>query len=168
MKKIAILLNFLLIFGVFFGAAAQNTMPVMEGTDVKAIAKKGKEFGLSEAFGDEDFGHGTKMKSLTNDSYTLMIDIIYSSRSGEILCANVITSPLASASLQRDFILGMADVLCPPNDVGEVEKWINKNIGKEISEEINGFDYALSLGPKNNLLYDVGMSGWEEWDMSLN
>lgn len=168
MKRIALALSFLLIFVVAIGTSAQNAMPVLEGTDIKTIAKKAKEFGLSEPFGDENFGHGTKMKSLSNDSYTLMIDIIYSSRSGEILCANVITSPLTSVSLQRNFILGMADVLCPPTDIDEVTSWINKQIGKEISKEINGVDYALSFGPKNNLLYDVGMSKWEEWDLSFN
>lgn len=141
---------------------------IMKGTDIKVISKKAKEFGLSEAYADEDFGHGTKLKSLTNDSYTIMIDIIYYSRSGEILCANVITSPLISVSLQRNFILGMADVLCPPTDVDEVTSWINKQIGKEISEDINGFEYSLSFGPKNNLLYDAGMSSWEEWDLSFN
>ncbi len=168
MKKVALALSFLLVLVIVFGTAAQNTMPVMEGTDVKAIAKKAKEFGLSEAFEDEDFGHGTKMKFLTNDSFMLMIDIIYSSHSGEILCADVITSPLSSASIQRNFILGMADVLCPTEDIDEVTSWINKNIGKKIIEEINGFDYDLSLGPKNNLLYSVGMSSWEEWDLSFN
>ena len=107
------------------------------------------------------------MKSLANDSHMLMIDIIYSSKSGEILCADVITSPLTSSSEQRNFILGMADVLCPPDDVDEVTDWVNKNIGKEISEEINGFEYDLSFGPKNNLLYTVGMSSWEKWDLSF-
>ncbi len=140
----------------------------MEGTDVKNIAKRAKDFGMFEAYGDEDFGHGTKMKSLTNDSHTLMIDIIYSSRSGEILCADVITSPLTSVSLQRSFILGMVDVLCPPTDVEEVMGWVNKHIGKKMSEEINGFEYALSMGPKKNLLYNSGMSSWEEWDLSFH
>lgn len=168
MKKLALVLSFLLLFVFVLGTAAQNTMPVMKGTDVKTIAKRAKEFGLAEAYGDEDFGHGTKLKSLTNDSYTLMIDIIYSSRSGEILCANVITSPLTSVSLQQTFILGMSDVLCPSADVDKVTNWIKKNIGNKITEEINGFDYALSFGPKKNILYDVGMSSWEEWDLSFN
>ena len=143
-------------------------LPVMEGTDVRAIAKKAKEFGMSEPFGDEDFGHGTKQKSITNDSNTLMIEIIYSSYSGEILCASVITSPLASESTQRNFVLSMADVLCPPKDVDKVMSWINENIGKKESEEINGFEYALSFGPKNNLLYDVGMTTWGKWESSFN
>ena len=167
MKKIALILSFLLIFVIVIGTSAQNSMPVMEGTDIKAIAKKAKEFGLSEPYGDEDFGHGTKLKSLSNDSYTLMIDIIYSTRSGEILCANVITSPLASATMQRNFIITMAAVLCPTTDVDEVIGWINKNIGKKVSKEINGFEYALSFGPKNNLLFDAGMSTWEEWELSF-
>ena len=168
MKKIALALSFLLILAAVIGTSAQDTMPVMEGTNIKTAAKKAKEFGLSEPFGDEDFGHGTKLKSLSNDSYTLMIDIVYSARSKEILCANVMTSPLTSASLQRNFILGMAGVLCPPADADEVTSWINKQIGKEISEEINGIDYALSFGPKNNLLFDAGVSRWEEWDLSFN
>ena len=168
MKKAALALSFLLIFVIVIGASAQNTMPVLEGTDIKTVAKKAREFGLSEPFGDDDFGHGTKLKSLANDSSMLMIDIIYSARTGEILAANVITSPLTSASVQRNFISGMADVLCPPADVDEVTSWLNEHIGNEISEEINGVDYAVSFGPGNNLLYDVGMSKWEEWDLSFN
>ena len=168
MKKTAFALSFLLILVVVIGTSAQNTMPVMKGTDIKAVVKKAKGFGLSEPFGDENFGHGTKLKSLSNDSYTLMIDIIYSASTGEILCANVITSPLTSSSLQRNLIFGMADVLCPPSDSDEVTSWLNKHIGKEISEEINGFEYALSFGPKNNLLYDAGVPSWEKWDLSFN
>ncbi len=168
MKKIALALSVLLIFVVVIGASAQNTMPVMKGTDVKVVAQRAKKFGMSEPYSDENFGHGTKMKSLANDSYTLSVDIIYSSRTGEILCANVITSPLLSAADQKTFILGMADVLCPSDDVDEVKDWINKQIGKKTSEEINGFDYSLSFGPKNNMLYDAGMSSWEEWDSSFN
>ena len=168
MKKFVFTICILLFLATVLGTAAKNEMPVLEGTSVKTVAERAKKFGLKELFADEDFGHGTKMKSLSNDSYTLMIDIIYSTATKEILCIDLITSPKTSASQQREFVLGMADVLCPPEDVEEVTSWLNKNIGKKAKEDINGIDYELSLGPNKNIIYDVGMASWEEWDLSMN
>ena len=62
----------------------------------------------------------------------------------------------------------MSGILCPKEDSDEVEAWVKKNIGKEASTTINGIDYKLSLGPVGNLIFDAGMSRWEEWALQFD
>lgn len=141
-------------------------MPVMAGTTVDAVVKKAKEYGLSEPFSDEDFGHGTKYKTLSDSSGGLMLDIIYSTETKEILCGTIVTNKLASDSSQKKFIKGMAGVMCPSENSKEVSDWVSKNVGGEASTTIGSFEYQVSLGPVNNALYYAGYTNWEDWDLS--
>ncbi len=141
----------------------KNSMPVMEGTSVDIVVKKAKEYGLSQVFSDEDFGYGTKQKSLSDSSGVLNLRIIYSTKTNEILCANVTTSFLASDSQQKGFIIGMASVLCPSSDSKEVTDWVVTNVGTKKSTTIGEFVYEVSLGPKNNAVYYAGVDNCEDW-----
>lgn len=141
-------------------------MPIMKGTSIDSAVSKAKEYGLSQAYNDEDFGHKTKLKPLSDSSGGLTVDIIYSTDTGEILCAAIVTNALATDKQQKDFIKGMASVLCPTGDADEVKSWANENVGGTSGKEINGFVYELFLGPVNNALYNAGCQNWEEWDLS--
>ena len=141
-------------------------MPIMKGTSIDSAVSKAKELGLSQAYDDEDFGHGTKLKPLSDSLGGLTVDIIYSIDSGEILCASIVTNSLATDLQQKNFVKGMASVLCPPVDSNEVNSWVNKNIGGTSGKIVDGFVYELFLGPVNNALYRAGYQNWEEWALS--
>ena len=62
----------------------------------------------------------------------------------------------------------MASVLCPSKDTDKVSEWVNTNIGSEKQTSVNGFDYQLSLGPVENIIYDAGINQWENWALSFD
>ena len=74
MKRIVLTMSFLLILIVVLGTSAQNTMPVMKGIDGKSITKKAKEFGLSEAYRDEDFGYNDDLETVEIGGKNITID----------------------------------------------------------------------------------------------
>lgn len=142
-----------------------NEMPVMSGTSLSDATKKAEEFGVAVLY-DDNFGHGTRCASCSNSAGGLMIDIIYSSNTKEILCATITTNKLSSQSEQHDFIKGMAQVVCPSSDVEIVSNWVNSNVGGNTTTEVNGFTYEVSLGSADNALYYAGEKNWESWELA--
>ena len=142
-------------------------MPVMKGALVETAVEKAKKYGLLLVY-EDDMGHSTKCKSLSDSTGGLMIDITYSTDTKEILCASIVTNKLASSTSQKKFVKGMASVLCPPKDTDKVSEWVNTNIGSEKQTSVNGFDYQLSLGPVENIIYDAGINQWENWALSFD
>lgn len=143
-------------------ARSNNEMPIMTGTSVNTVVEAAAAFGLKEK-SDEDFGHGTRHKELT-DSAGLDLSITYATATKEILCGSIVTSNSASPSSQEDFIKGMAGLLCPVEDAEAVTAWVRGNIGNAAETEIGGKIYEVGMGPTGNLLYYAGESNWEEWD----
>ncbi len=143
--------------------STSGNMPVMSGTSLDSVTKKAKEYGVTVLF-DSDFGHGTKSASCANTSYGLMLSIVYSSSTNEILCAMITTGSNTTRSEQQNFIKEMAAVICPSADAEAVADWVNSNVGGEAQTEINGFTYEVSVGPSNNALYSAGEKNWEAWD----
>lgn len=145
---------------------ASISMPIMSGSSIDSVVKAASSFGLSVVF-DDDFGHGTRDKALSDSTGGLNLDIVYSTSSKEILCASITTNKLVSSSQQKAFVNGMASVICPSSDLTDVSSWVSSNVGGKTSTKINGFTYELSLGPVDNILFFAGQNEWEEWDLSL-
>ena len=139
-------------------------MPVMKGSSLKSAMDVAAKYGVKELF-EDDFGHGTKCKSMSDSSGGLMLTIIYSTGTNEILCGNITTNKLATDKQQQDFIKAMASVLCPSVDSGEVSTWVSSNVGSKSNTVIGGFTYEVSLGPVQNALYYAGYSEWESWEL---
>ena len=57
------------------------TVPVMPGSSLDTIVSVAKEYGLSNQYDDENWGHGTKMHTMASDGLT--IDIVYSTETNE-------------------------------------------------------------------------------------
>lgn len=145
-----------------------GSMPVMAGTSLDKVVSAAKRYGLVQIFDDEEFGHGTKFRTLDTERGGLSVDVVYSTDTKEILHATIITNKLSSNQEQKELICGMVGVLCPSVNSKEVEKWVNDNIGGSKKTIIDGFDYELEIGPVNNLLFYSGQSTWEEWEYSFN
>lgn len=145
--------------------AASDDMPVMPGSLLENATEKAKKFGVTVLY-DDDFGHGTRCTSYSDSSGGLMIDIIYSSNTKEILCATITTNKLSSQSEQHNFIKEMAGVVCPSSDVSTVTDWVNNSVGGNETTEVNGFTYEVSLGPVDNALYSAGEKNWESWELA--
>ena len=149
-------------------APAGQTMPVMPGSSLDTALAEAKKFGLSRAYSDEDFGHGTKLCTLTTKNGGLDLDIVYSTSTKEILCGTIVSfNQLSSADEQTAFINAMASVLCPESDKTEVAEWVKSNVGSNAETTISRFVYTVEVGPVGNYLYYAGESNWEEWDSSL-
>lgn len=144
--------------------AAEISMPVMQGSSLDAAVTVAKQFGLSEPFDDEDYGYGTKKKSLCTPDWGLMLDIIYSTDSKEILMSSIVTNTVVSSNEQFEFIKAMSAVLCPQSSSESVASWVNENVGNSSITTIDGFGYELSFGPNKNALYTAGQERWEEWE----
>lgn len=145
-----------------------SSMPVMPGTSLDSVLEAAKAYGLSRAFSDENFGHGTKMCSLTSSNGGLTMDVIYSTSTKEVLCGSIVTfNTLSSADEQKAFIKAMAGVLCPSDNKTDVTNWVNSNVGGSAETTIGGFVYEVGLGPSGNCLYYAGERNWEEWDLSF-
>lgn len=142
-----------------------NKIPAMSGTTLKSTVDKLKELGVTEVY-DEDFGHGTRQKALSDSAGGLMIDIIYVTETKEIMCATVVTNKLASAKEQKAFVKAIAEYVCPSDDASTISSWVNSNVGKTAEKELNGFTYQLSLGPVDNILFSAGELEWETWELS--
>ena len=141
-------------------------MPVMKESNVDTAEKKATQYGLSEQ-SEDDFGHGTKCKSLADSSEGLMLSITYSVETKEILCGTIVTNALASVDQQKTFIKDMSEVLCPLQDAKNVSEWVSSNIGTKNNTTINGIDYKMDLGPVQNALYYAGYDRWESWDLTF-
>lgn len=144
---------------------SNNVMPAMTGSSIDLATKKAKGLGVKE-LSDEDFGHGTRCKSLSDSTGGLTIDIIYSSTSKELLCASISTVNIASSGEQKKFVKEMAPVLCPESDSTTVSSWVQNNVGSSQSTYINNFTYETAVGPSNNILYYAGYTEWEAWDLT--
>lgn len=140
-----------------------NTMPVMSGTSIDNVIKVASKYGLSEQY-EDNFGYGTKSKSFSDSSGGLMMDVIYSSSTNEILCAIITTNKLANSNAQKNFVKGIAGSICPPTDSSDISSWVDSNVGSNLKKEQNGFTYELSLGPVDNILYYAGEKEWSAWD----
>lgn len=147
--------------------AAKDEMPVMTGSSADIVVEQAQKYGLSEVY-DENFGHGTRSKELSDESGGLMLDMIYSSSTNELLQGRIVTMNLVSNDTQKTFIKDMAVALCPSNDQDSVVDWVNNNIGQQTSTTINGNDYSLSIGPTNNLIYNANYNNWETWELSYD
>ena len=145
---------------------AEMPMPVMKGSSLDEAVAAAKKFGLSQQFDDEDFGYGTKNKSLCTSDWGLTLDIIYSTDSKEILMSSIVTAPIVSSNEQFEFIKAMSAVLCPQSSSESVASWVNENVGNSAITTIDGFGYELSFGPNNNALYSAGQERWEEWELT--
>lgn len=145
------------------------TMPAMAGTSLDTVLGAAEARGLTRAFNDEDFGHGTKRCSLTNSSNSLTLNIIYSTGTKEVLCGSIITSnAILSSDEQKAFINAMAGVLCPESNTEDVTNWVKANVGGSAETTIDGFIYEVGVGTNGNLLYNAGEHNWEEWELSFN
>lgn len=145
----------------------KSSIPVFKGRSIDSVVDQASEYGLSVLY-VENGGHGSHYKSLSDSSGGLMLDVYYADDTQEVFEASIVTNNFASAESQNHFIKGMSGILCPKEDSDEVEAWVKKNIGKEASTTINGIDYKLSLGPVGNLIFDAGMSRWEEWALQFD
>ena len=143
---------------------AEISMPVMKGSSLDAAVTVAKQFGLSEPFDDEDYGYGTKKKSLCTSDWGLMLDIIYSTVSKDMLMSSIVTNTVVSSNEQFEFIKAMSAVLCPQSSSESVASWVNENVGNSSITTIDGFGYELSFGPNKNALYTAGQERWEEWE----
>lgn len=143
----------------------EKKIPTMSGATLKAAVDKLKELGVTEVY-DDDFGHGTRMKALSDKAGGLMIDIIYTSETKEIMCASITTNKLATSKEQKAFVKGIAEYICPSDDASTISSWVSSNVGKAAEKELNGFTYELSLGPVDNILFYAGEREWEAWDLS--
>lgn len=144
----------------------KSSIPAFAGSSLSTAVDTASKFGVSEAY-DEDFGHGTRCKALSDSSGGLMINIIYVSSTKEIMCANITTNKLASSSSdQKKFVKGMASVLCPSADSSDVSSWVNNNVGGKKTTTIGDFTYEVSLGPVDIVLYYAGNAELEEWELS--
>lgn len=142
------------------------TMPVMKGSSLESAVKVAEGYGLSQPFDDDDFGYGTKYRTMSTDDGGLMLNIVYSTETKEILMGSITTLPLASADDQKSFIKSMSKVLCPEASSGDVESWVSSNIGSATETTIDGVVYQLEFGPTDNALYFAGQQNWEEWDLT--
>lgn len=143
----------------------KSSIPSFEGSSLDSAVKSASEFGVSEDY-DEDFGHGTRCKAMSDSAGGLMIDIIYVSSTKEIVSACITTNKLAASSDQEKFVKEMASVLCPSSDSSDVSSWVSNNVGGKKTTTIGGFTYEISLGPVDNVLYYAGNAEWEEWEFS--
>lgn len=148
--------------------AETPSMPVMPGTSIDTITQKVKELGLSSPFGDENWGHGTKMRTFESSSGGLSLDVCYSTSTKEILYGSITTNKLATASEQKSFITTMAPLLCPSSDKDSVSSWVSANVGASTETEINGFVYELGVGLVENPWLQAGVRSWEEWEYSFD
>ncbi|MBQ9612172.1 MAG: hypothetical protein IJV14_06235 [Lachnospiraceae bacterium] len=145
-----------------------NGMPVMKGSSLSSVMDAANTFGLTQQFSDDDFGHGTKMRSLSSSNGGLTIDIIYSTESAEVLTGTIVTfDDLSSKDEKKQFIVTMSSVLCPEKDINDVTNWVNTNVGSSSETTVNGFVYEVNLGPTGNYLYYAGYRNWEDWETSL-
>lgn len=144
----------------------KETIPIMPGSNVDAAVSIAKKYGVVQRFSNEDWGHGEMFKALSNEK-GLMLDIVYSKETNEILHASVITNGMSTRQEQKEFIKALAKVLCPSEDSKKVDEWVNANIESVKDTTINGFSYELGKGPVDNLLFDSGRNSWEEWDMQF-
>lgn len=140
-----------------------NDMPIMSGTSIDDVVKVASQYDLSEQY-EDNFGHGTKMKAFSDSSGGLMMDVIYSSSTSEILCATITTNKLVDSTTQKNFVKGIAGSICPSVDSSDISSWVSSNVGKNSKKEVNGFTYELSLGPVDNVLYYAGEKEWSTWD----
>lgn len=143
------------------------SMPTMTGTSLNSVATVAKNYGLSSQYSDEDWGHGSKMRSLSSNKFA--IKIVYSSSTKEVIMVSVVSYVANTTSQeQKDFIKAIASVACPEADSSSVSQWVSSNVGTANSTEINGRTYELSLGSSGNLCYRAGASEWEAWDLAVN
>ena len=141
----------------------------MSGTSLDKVMQVAKNYGLSRAFSDENFGHGTKNCSLQSQSGGLTLDVIYSSSTREVLSGQVVTfNTLSTNEEQSNFIQAISAVLCPENSVDAVTGWVKNNVGDSQKTTIDSFTYEVSLGPTGNLLYYAGYDNWEDWELSFD
>ena len=138
-------------------------MPVMPGTSLDDIVSRADLYGLKQAYEDEDFRNGTKLRPLSDTDGGLMMDIIYSDETKEILHADITTNKSVTIEQQKDFITDMAGILCPAADSEKVSEWVNDSIESEAETVINGIDYTLSVDAGNNLIFDAGEESWQRW-----
>ena len=144
-------------------------MPVMNGSSLDSIVSVANKYGLSMPFSDQDFGHGTKQRSLKTSNGGLTLDIIYSTATKEVLNVQIVTfTNLSTVSQQKDFIKAIATVACPSADSDKVKSWVNSNIGSKKETTINNVTYELFTGPSGNYCYLAGNAEWEKWDSSVN
>ena len=143
------------------------TVPVMPGSSLDTIVSVAKEYGLSNQYDDENWGHGTKMHTMASDGLT--IDIVYSTETKEALFVSIVSfSNLSTEKEQKEFIKAIAGIACPQDDADDVSDWVKDTIGISGSVTINNVTYELEIGPNGNLCYSVGQPEWEAWESSFN
>lgn len=141
-----------------------SDIPTLEGTNSLIIISKAHDLGLKRMI-TEDFGKNTTHVEYSTSDYGLHLEYTVSNDTAEVLNARVLTfSKLYTPQEQADFIAALAPVLCPTDDIDDVIKWLNDNLGNEAETVINGTTYSLCFGPDKNMIYEVGLPEWEKWD----
>lgn len=147
--------------------------PVMKGSSVDKITEVAKQHGLTIAFDDLDFGHGTKQRSMADNTDVakmgLSLDICYDVETKEILFVEIVSfDGFSTREKQKEFIAAVSGVSCPLDDAKAVSDWVNSNLGREAKTAINGRTYELSFGISGNLVFDAGEPEWEAWELSFD
>lgn len=144
------------------------SMPILTGTDVTALTKAANAYGLQMEWDDSDWGHGSFSREMGTSDRSITMDIIYSSKSKELIGVGIVPCGIATINAQKDFIKAMLPYIVPTEDYNEVSNWLEKNIDGGASTVINGVDYEVFKGPSgNNIIFEAGMDNWEKWDCSF-
>ena len=149
---------------------ASVEVPIMKGTNVDRIIKKAAEYGVVQKFDTESWydDYNVLYMDLSDSSGGLQLSLIYDDDTKELLCGEILTTKLASESEQKNFIKGMAPLLCPSADSKTLDTWVSSNYGKESRTTVDGFVYSLEFGAVENPLYFAGHDNWEDWNMVVD
>lgn len=141
-----------------------NSIPVIKNVYLDDVVKAAKKAGTTELMYESDLEDGTMYVSCVDKDQAISLDLVYKKDTEEIVTASIYTNLYASDSEQKNYIITMSKVLCPPEDADEVSNWVASNIGKEKTNNVNGIDYKLWIAQTSGcLLYDVNMANWEKW-----
>lgn len=138
-------------------AKGKSTIPAMSETSIDKIVDRANDLGLEEVY-DEDFGHGTRMKSMMDRDGLITVDIVYVEKTKEIMYTSIV------ANNQKSTIKKMSSLLCPKKDKKDVKEWVNINIGSSAQTKIGNFTYDLEIGTSNSILFSAGEPEWEAWE----
>ncbi len=142
-------------------------MPIMAKTSINDVKSLAKLNGLSQVFPDENFGYGTMYKPLDDSEGGIMLGAVYSMDTNELLYGQITTNNMISKEKQKEIVISMAAVMCPPEDADRVVSWVKENVGSKKKITISGFTYELGLGNVDNVLYYAGYSEWNDWAVDV-
>lgn len=132
---------------------------VMKGTDMETIKMILKDNNITKYCGAEDWKNGVRREQYENANGSIAVELVYYQNSDALLCAEVMTNSLASATQQQEIIIALSKCLCPLNDCVKVQDWVKTNIsnGQTCKIMIGGYTYEIRIGLANNLYYSAGV-----------